>query len=110
MRLVKILTAGLVSLLPTIVNAAQFKFADDAPVYWQQRDVLSQYLIKSGKCLVLSRIGDSPSQYPHQVKQLRDKFKDNKTQQYIPLMTYSCMVTGDTLSVGYIPERYLNKL
>ena len=110
MQLVKIITLGFASLLATSVSAAQFKFADDAPVYWQQRDALSQYLIKSGECLVLSRIGDSPSQYPRQVKQLRDKFKDDKTQQYIPLMTYSCMVTGDTLSVGYLPERYLNKL
>lgn len=110
MQLVKILIVTLVSLLATSVNAAQFKLADDAPVYWQQRDALSQYLIKTGECLILSRIGDSPSQYPHQVKQLRDKFKDDKTQQYIPLMVYSCMVTGDTLSVGYLPERYLNKL
>ena len=110
MRLVKFLIVTLVSLLATSVSAAQFKFADDAPVYWRQRDALSQYLIKSGECLVLSRIGDSPSQYPRQVKQLRDKFRDDKTQQYIPLMTYSCMVTGQPVQVSYIPERYLNKL
>lgn len=109
MRLVK-LFATFALIFTCAVSAEPFKVTDDAPVYSQQRDKLSDYLIKSGQCLVLSRIGDSPAQYPRQVKLLRDKFHDNKTRQYIPFMTYSCMVTGYPVQVSYIPERYLNKL
>lgn len=109
MRLVKLFTT-LALLFTSAVSAEPFKITDDAPVYWQQRDELSNYMVKSGQCLVLSRMGDSPSQYPRQVKILRDKFRDDKTRQYIPFMTYSCMVTGYPAQVRYIPERYLNKL
>lgn len=109
MRLVKLFTT-LALVFTSTVSAEPFKVMDDAPVYWDQRNALSEYLFKSGECLVLSRIGDSPSQYPRQVKLLRDKFRDDKTRQYIPFMTYSCMVTGYPVQVRYIPERYLNKL
>lgn len=109
MRLVKLFTT-LALVFTSTVSAESFKTMDDAPVYWEQRDALSQYMVKSGQCLVLSRIGDNPSQYPHQVKLLRDKFRDDKTRQYIPFMTYSCMVTGYPIQVRYIPERYVDKL
>ncbi len=109
MRLVKLFTT-LALVFTSTVSAEQFKVMDDAPVYWNQRNTLSNYLLKSGECLVLSRMGDSPSQYPRQVKLLRDKFRDDKTRLYIPFMTYSCMVTGYPVQVRYIPERYLNKL
>lgn len=109
MRLVRLFTT-LALVFTSAVSAEPFKIMDDAPVYWDQRNALSDYLLKSGECLVLSRIGDSPSQYPRQVKLLRDKFRDDKTRQYIPFMTYSCMVTGYPVQVRYIPERYLNKL
>lgn len=109
MRLVKLFTT-LAVVFASTVSAESFKVMDDTPVYWQQRDELSNYMVKSGECLVLSRMGDSPSQYPRQVKLLRDKFRDDKTRQYIPFMTYSCMVTGYPVQVAYIPERYLNKL
>lgn len=109
MRLVKLFTT-LALVFTCTVNAETFKVTDDAPVYYEQREALSQYMVKSGECLVLSRIGDNPSHYPHQVKLLRDKFRDDKTRQYIPFMTYSCMVTGYPVQVSYIPERYLNKM
>lgn len=109
MRLVKLFTTFAL-VLTTTVSAETFKVMDDAPVYHEQRDALSQYMVKSGQCLVLSRIGDNPSQYPHQVKLLRDKFRDDKTRQYIPFMTYSCMVTGYPVQVNYIPQRYVDKL
>lgn len=109
MRLVN-LFATLALVFTCTANAETFKVTDDAPVYYEQRDALSQYMVKSGQCLVLSRIGDNASQYPHQVKLLRDKFRDDKTRQYIPFMTYSCMVTGYPVQVNYIPQRYVDKL
>lgn len=109
MRLVNLFTT-LALVFTCTVNAETFKVTDNAPVYWEHRDTLSEYMVKSGECLVLSRIGDSPSQYSRQVKLLRDKFPDDKTRQYIPFMTYSCMVTGYPVQVSYIPQRYVDKL
>lgn len=109
MQLVKFIVA--VSLAVTFnVTAATYKIMDDAPVYWQQRDTLATWMIKSGQCLVLSRIGDSPAQYPHQVSQIMKQFRDDKVQMYIPYMTYSCMVSADPVYAKYIPERYLKKM
>lgn len=109
MRLVKFMLA--VSLtVTTCVNAASFKIMDDAPVYWQERDALSQHLVKSGKCMVLSRIGDDVTAYAHEVKIIRDETRDDRTREYIPYMTYSCMISGDPLYAGYIPEHYLKML
>lgn len=109
MRLVKFIVA--VSLIVTFsVGATPYKLQDDAPVYYQARDTLSQYMTKSGTCLVLSRIGDSPSQFPHQVNQVMRKFTDDKVRAYIPYMTYSCMISGDPIYAGYIPEDYVKKM
>lgn len=109
MRLVKFLVA--VSLAATFsVSATQYKLQDDAPVYFEARDALSQYLVKSGECLVLSRIGDSPSQFPREVGKLLRKFDDDKVRAYVPYMTYSCMVSADPTYAGYIPERYIKKM
>lgn len=109
MRLVKIIVA--VSLAATFsVNATQYKLQDDSPVYWQQRDALAEYMIKSGKCLELSRIGDSPTQYAHQVSIVLKKFSDDKTRMYVPYMTYSCMISGLPTYALYIPEHYVKKM
>lgn len=109
MRLVKSLVA--VSLAATsTVYATQYKLQDDGPVYWQERDTLVQYMTKSGKCLELSRIGDSPTQYAHQVTQVLRKFSDDKTRMYVPYMTYSCMISGEPTYALYIPEHYVKKM
>lgn len=109
MRLVKIVVA--MSLIATsTVSATGYKLQDDAPVYFQARDVLSEYMIKSGECLVLSRIGDSPSQFSHQVTKLLSKFADERVRMYVPYMTYSCMISADPLYAGYIPEEYVKKM
>ena len=109
MRLVKILVT--VSLTATFsVGATQYKLQDDAPVYWQQRDALAEYMTKSGKCLELSRIGDSPTQYAHQVSIVLNKFSDEKTRTYVPYMTYSCMISRLPTYALYIPEHYVKKM
>lgn len=109
MRLGKFI--GAVSLIATsTVYAGQYKLQDDGPVYWQQRDALAQYMTKSGKCVELSRIGDSPTQYAHQVSIVLRKFTDDKVRMYVPYMTYSCMISGDPTYAGYIPEHYVKKM
>lgn len=109
MRLVKFIVA--VSLAATFsVSASQYKLQDDAPVYYQARDTLFKYMNKSGKCLELSRIGDNPAQFPYQVGQVMHKFTDDKVRAYIPYMTYSCMISGDPIYAGYIPEDYVKKM
>lgn len=108
MQLAKILVT--MSLIVTsAVQATQYKLQDDAPVYFEARDALSQYMVKSGECLVLSRIGDRPSQFSHQVGKLLGKFKDKRVRMYVPYMTYSCMISGDPVYAGYIPEHYAKK-
>lgn len=109
MRLVKIVIAAFAA-LSFSVGAVQYKLQDDAPVYWAERDALNKYVVKSGECLVLSRIGDSPSQYSYQVKQLLSKFKDDHTRAYVPLVTYSCMISGDPSYAFFIPEHYADLL
>lgn len=109
MQLVKLFVA--MSLIATFsVSAIPYKIEDDAPVYREARDALSQYMVKSGTCLVLSRIGDSPSQFPYQVGQVMRKFSDDKVRAYIPYMIYSCMISGDPVYAGYIPDRYVKKM
>jgi len=109
MRLVKLCVA--LSLIATMgVSANPYKLQDDAPVYWQQRDRLSTWMVKSGRCLELSRIGDSPAQYPHQVLSVLRQVKDEKEKLYVPYMTYSCMVSADPVYAGYIPEQYVKKM
>jgi len=109
MRKDKILVA--VSLAATFsVGATQYKLQDDGPAYWQQRDTLIQYMKKSGKCVELSRIGDSPTQYAHQVSVVLSKFSDDKTRMYVPYMTYSCMISGEPTYALYIPEHYVKKM
>lgn len=109
MRLVKFLIA--VSLAASFsVCATPYKLQDDAPVYFEARDMLREYMIKSGKCLELSRIGDSPSQYPHQVSQILKRFSSDKVRAYVPYMTYSCMISSDPIYAGYIPEHYAKKM
>ena len=109
MRLVKFLVA--VSLAATFsVSAGQYKLQDDGPVFWQQRDTLIQYMKKSGKCVESSRIGDSPTQYAHQVSIVLGKFTDDKVRMYVPYMTYSCMISGEPVYALYIPEHYVKKM
>lgn len=108
MRLVKFIVA--VSLATTFsVSATQYKLQDDGPVYWEARDTLSRYMVKSGECLVLYRMGDNPSKFPHLVNKLLAKFTDERVRMYVPYMTYSCMISGDPVYAGYIPDRYVKK-
>lgn len=109
MQLGKFIVA--MSLIATsTVYATEYKLQDDAPVHFEARDTLAQYMVKSGKCLELSRIGDSPAQYPHQVSQVLRQFNNDKVRAYVPYMTYSCMVSADPVYAGYIPERYVKKM
>jgi hypothetical protein len=109
MRLVKFLVTA--SLAVTFsVSAGQYKLQDNGPVYWQQRDRLVQYMKQTGKCVELSRIGDSPTQYAHQVSIVLSKFADDKVRMYVPYMTYSCMISGEPTYAGYIPEHYVKKM
>lgn len=109
MRLVKFLVAA--SLAATFsVCAGQYKLQDDAPVYWQQRERLVQYMKQTGKCVELSRIGDSPTQYAHEVSLVLKQFSDDKVRTYVPYMTYSCMISGEPTYALYIPEHYVKKM
>lgn len=109
MQLVKFIVA--VSLAVTFsVGATQYKLQDDAPVYYEARDTLVQYMTKSGKCQELSRIGDSVSQFPHQVELVMREVNGDKVKMYAPYMTYSCMISGDPIYAGYIPEDYVKKM
>lgn len=105
MRLVKLLL-----LVSFSVSAGQYKTMDDGPVYWQQRDTLVQYMKKSGKCVELSRIGDSPTQYARQISLVLKQFSDDKVRMYVPYMTYSCMISGEPTYALYIPEHYVKKM
>lgn len=109
MRLVKFIIA--VSLAATFsVGATQYKLQDDAPVYYDARDTLIQYMNKSGKCEELFRIGDSVSQFPHEVGVVMREAHSDKMKLYVPYMTYSCMISGDPTYAGYIPEEYVKKM
>lgn len=109
MRLVKFIVTALVTATFS-VSATQYKIMDNGPVYWQQRNTLAEYMRNSGKCVELARIGDSPSQYAHQVSVVLNKFADDKVRMYVPYMTYSCMVSGEPIYALYIPEHYVKKL
>lgn len=109
MRLVKVIVAmSLIATFSTV--ASRYKLQDDAPVYFEARDTVIQYLVKSGVCLELSRIGDSPSQFPRETGKVLSRFTDEKARTYVPYMTYSCMVSGEPTYAGYIPERYVKKM
>lgn len=111
MQRVKIIIA-LVALLvmSDAVRAERFMLQATAPIAWKQYDTLAERLVKSGECVTLSRYGQSPDQFVHLYMNVLDNFTDSKTRQYVPLMTYSCMISGDPTLGYYIPDHWAKKM
>lgn len=108
MRMVKFLAA--LVLMTGNVNAEHFALQATAPIAWDQYDALSEYMVKSGECVTLSRYGQSPNDFPRLIRDVLSRFDDPKTRQYVPLMTYSCMISGDPTYGYYIPEHWAKKM
>lgn len=101
--------AALIALIPD-VRAERFALQAVAPIAWKQYDALTEYMKKSGECATLSRYGENPDAFPHLIGDVLQRFDDPKTRQYVPLFTYSCMVTGDPWGAYYIPEHWVKKM